>query len=91
MNIVSGEKFIINAVSQLLKSLTHNLCVDIDPRLGAGSRFHYIQSIQPSNLSSALDSILKFERWYLFMTLIDRVSYIIKRAIDFIVFFVLIT
>ena len=62
--------------------------MDIDPGLGAGSKSHYIQ---PSNLSSALDSILKFERWYLFMTLIDSVSYIIKRAIDFIVFFVLIT
>ena len=44
-----------------------------------------------NNLSSALDSILKFERWYLFMTLTESVSYIIKRAIDFIVFFVLIT
>ena len=44
-----------------------------------------------SNLSITLDSILKFERWYLFMTLIESVSYIIKRAIDFIVFFVLIT
>ena len=53
-----------------------------------GQESHYIQ---PSNLSSALNSILKFERWYLFMTLIDSVSYIIKRAIDFIVFFVLIT
>ena len=64
------------------------------PDWGQGRESHYIQSIQsiqPSNLSSALDSILKFERWYLFMTLIDRVSYIIKRAIDFIVFFVLIT